>query len=322
MVNPTPPVFLFIGEERYLKDKTINDLRSSLVGNSSGELDYKVLYAPDTSAEEILDCASTIPFFSSRRLIVVKDFERLPKEDVERLLAYIKTPNEHTCLVLDAKTDDIVKRNPALARHARVVRFSGLTGAELSSWIAKSASSRGKTIEPDAIETLRDGQSGGLLGLSQELEKLAAFTGRREKITKDDVERVVGKNIIASTFDIAKAVGEKNISRAMAITHELVSSGKKPHEIIGMIAWYFKAMAKIKALTSDGRTEFYISQILKMSRSRVRELMTQADVYSSDQVGAKLGILLDADLAIKRAKYLPALILEFAIIRLCRARCA
>ncbi len=299
MVNTTSPVFLLVGEERYLKDKVIFDLRSSLLDNTCGELDYKILYGPDTSADEILDYASTIPFFSSKRLIVVKDFEKLPKEDIGRLLTYIKKPNQYTCLVIDTKDGDILKSSPSLARYAKILKFSDPTGMEISSWITRFVSSKGKAIDEDAVEILKDLQGSDLLNLSQELEKLITFVGSTKEISKDDVESLVGKSIIASAFDIANAVAELDTSRAIAITYDLISSGKRPHEIIGLLAWHFKMMAK------------------RISRARADSPFSSTAAYSFDQIASKLGILLEADLAIKRARYAPRLILEFAIIRLC-----
>ena len=69
MVNTKPAVILLVGKEKYLKEKAINDLRSSLLDSNCQELDYKVLHGTDTSADEILSSVSTIPFFS-RFLIV------------------------------------------------------------------------------------------------------------------------------------------------------------------------------------------------------------------------------------------------------------
>ena len=89
-VNISPAVIFLVGDEKYLKEKAIFELRSSLLDSSSGELDYKTLHGPDTSASEILDCISTIPFFSSKRLVVVKDFEKLPKEDSIKVISYTK----------------------------------------------------------------------------------------------------------------------------------------------------------------------------------------------------------------------------------------
>jgi DNA polymerase III subunit delta len=108
MVILSSPVIFFVGDEKYLKEKAINELRSSILDSSSGELDYKVLHGNDTSAEEILNCVSTIPFFSSKRLVVIRDFEKLSKEDSDRIISYIRKPYQYTCLVVDIKDDDIL----------------------------------------------------------------------------------------------------------------------------------------------------------------------------------------------------------------------
>lgn len=324
MVNPKAAVILLVGSERYLKEKAINDLRLSLLDSSSGELDYKVLHGADTSADEILASVSVIPFFSSKRLVVVKNFEKLSKEDTSRIINYIKNPNQYTCLIIDTADGDILKNDPELSRYAKVLRFSEPTDTEISSWVSKFVSTQGKTIEEEAIEILKELKGCDLLNLSQELEKLITYTGTRKKIALSDVEGLVGKSVMASAFDIAHAAAEMNTSKAVSIVYELASSGKKPHEIIGLLAWHFKTLLKIKALLSgDGdrgpETEYAIAQEIRVPRKSMQAFFTQAALYSSEEIGSKLQILLDADLSIKRARYSPSLILEFAIIRLCLA---
>ena len=336
MVNPAPSpnsgsflrrgeastntaVYLLIGAERYLKEKAINDLRSSLLDKLCGELDYKVLHGQDTSSDEILASVLTIPFFSAKRLVVVKDFEKLSKEDTARIINYIKNPNKYTCLVIDAKEGALLKDDPSLARHVKVLKFSDPTDNEISSWIARFVSSRGKTIDEDAIEILKELQGRDMLNISQELEKLITYTGERKKIIVSDVENLVGKSVMASAFDIAHAVAQMDTAKAVNIVHELVSAGKRAHEIIGLLAWHFKTLLKIKALSSSGRTEYAVTQELRLSRRRAQEFFTQSALYSHEEIGSKLEVLLEADLSIKRARYSPSMILEFAIIRLCLA---
>lgn len=317
MVTPKSAVYLLVGAEKYLKEKAINDLRSSLLDSSSGELDYKVLHGSDTSAEEIFASVSTIPFFSSKRLVVVKDFEKLPKHDTDRLINYIKNPNQYTCLVIDTLDGSILKDSPSLSRYAKVLRFSEPTETEVSSWISKFVSSNGKTIEEEAVEILKELQGHDLLNLSQELEKLITYAGARKKITVSDVEGLVGKSVISSAFEIAHAAAGMDSSKAVAIVHELVSLGKKPHEIIGLLAWHFKILLKIKALLAAGQTEYSITQNLRLLRKNAGEFFMQSASYSYPDIGSKLEILLEADLSIKRARFSPSLILEFAVIRLC-----
>ena len=317
MVTISYPVIFLVGEEKYLKEKAISELRSSLLDGASGELDYKVLHGPDTSADEILSCVSTIPFFSSKRLVVVKDFEKLRKEDTSRIIAYMKSPHHHTCLVVDTKNYDILQEDPDLSRCVKVLKFTDLTDAELSNWIIKYISSQGKNIEEAALDILKELQGRDLLNLSQELEKLITFTGLRKTITRDDVESLVGKSVLSSAFDIADAVSDKDASKAINIVCELMSAGKKPYEIIGLLCWYFKRILKAKEMLSRGITEFSAAQNLRVPRRNAKEFLAQVQAFSPSQIEAKMCMLLETDLNVKRPRYSPSLIMEFAIIRLC-----
>ncbi|MDP3730862.1 MAG: DNA polymerase III subunit delta [Candidatus Omnitrophota bacterium] len=317
MVTPSPSVFLFAGREKYLKDRAINELRSRSLDSSSGELDYKVLHGSDTSADEIINSAGTIPFFSSKRLVVVKDFDKLSKEDTSKVIAYIKNPNQHTCLIIDSDDASILESEPSISRYAKVLRFAPLSDNELSAWIKKYLSAQGKTIEDDALDMLKESKGADLLNLSSELDKLITFIDKRKSVTGDDVENLVGKSVVSSAFDIASAIGDRDASRAIKIVHELTSSGKKPYEITGILSWFFKRALKAKLLLDAGDTESSVIQKLRINRRSVEEFFTHVHSFSAEDIESKMKTLLDADLGIKRPRYSPSLIMEFAIIRLC-----
>lgn len=317
MVNTSPSVYLFIGPEKYLKERAISELRSRLLDSSSGELDYKVLHGADTSADEIISSAGTIPFFSSKRLILVKDFDNLSKEDISKVAVYAADPNQYTCLIIESDDISMLEDYSSIARNARVLKFAPLSDNELSNWIKKYLSVQGKTIEFDALDILKESKGSDLLAISRELDKLMTFIGKRKNIIGDDVERLVGKSVVASAFDIASAIGDKDASRAISIVHELASSGKKPYEITGILSWFFKRILKAKLLFESGDAETSIIQKLRINRKSAEEFFTHVHSFSAGDIESKMKILLDADLNIKRPKYNPSLIMEFAIIRLC-----
>lgn len=317
MVTPGPSVFLFIGTEKYLKERAISELRSRSLDSSSGELDYKVLHGSDTSADEIINSAGTMPFFSSKRLVVVKDFDKLSKEDASKVAAYIKNPNQHTCLIIDSGDASILEDSPSIARHAKVFRFAPLSDNELSNWIKRYLSVQGKTIEDEALDILKEYKGAEILSLSGELDKLMTFIDKRKSVTVDDVENLVGKSAISSAFGIASAIGDKNASKAISIVRELTSSGKRPYEIIGILSWFFKRILKAKLLLDAGDTEPLVCQKLRVNRRSAEEFFTHVHSFSAQDLESKMKVLLDADLSIKRPRYNPSLIMEFAIIRLC-----
>ena len=121
MVNPRPSVFLFAGNDTYSKEQAIKKLKSSLLDSSSLELDYKVFDGVDAEVRDILDYVSTIPFLASKRLVIIKHFEKFSKEDTSRLISYIKNPIKSTCLVLDAEDDSLLKDYPGISRDRKSV---------------------------------------------------------------------------------------------------------------------------------------------------------------------------------------------------------
>ena len=317
MVNLKSSVFLLVGSEQYLKEKAIGELKSSLMADASSAFDCKTFSGSDASATDILDYSATLPFLAERRLAIIKDFERLPQEDRARLIGYIKNPSQSTCLVFDAKDAELIaefrKSNPSI----QVMRFNEPTDLELSRWVKQFFSSRGKSISDDAIENLKELQGKNLLALEQELEKLAAFVGDRHLIGVDDVETLVGKSVVSSAFDLVWAMSERNMDKAMRIVADLRANGKKPHEIIGLLCWHFKRILKAKSLQLSGATDYSITSALRIRRDSSESFFRQLKGLDMDGIKSKMKDLLQADLDIKRTRFDPALVLEFAVMKLC-----
>ena len=317
MVNSKSRVFLFTGNGGYLKEKAIEDLKSSLLGSSSSELNYKMFYGGETDAKEILGYVTTIPFLAAKRFVVVKYFEKLSQEDKDILIKYLKNPSESTCLVLETSDDNVLKEYVDIASHANICHFKDPAGAELTSWMNRFLFASGKKIEEEAIEVLKEMQGNNLLSLAQELEKLIVFIGERDTIKVSDVEEVVAKSLVSSVFDLTDAIEGKQVDRSVKIISDLIMGGKKPYEIIGLLCWHLKRILRAKDLQAKGEPDLHVAGILKIGKKHSDEFFKQANRLTVGQIRSKMRIILEADLDIKRSKYDPALILEFAVIKLC-----
>ena len=319
MVNPGPAVFLFVGSDSYSKEEAIKRLKLSVLDSSSRELDYKVFDGADAEACDILDYISTIPFLASKRLVVIKNFEKLPPEDNARLIAYIKNPAKSTCLILDAEGDSVIKEYPQISRHVILKRFGGLTDSQFQSWAKEILSSMGeaKEIAPDAVKTLKELYGDDLGSISQELQKLSSFVGERRRIDVSDVEEIAGRNLNASAFDLTDAIGANDLKKALSIISELIMLGKKHYEIVGLLCWQMKRLFKGRMLMERGVAEAQIANMLKIGRRYQDAFFGSLKASSLAQIELKMSVLLETDLDIKKSRFDPALALEFAVIKLC-----
>lgn len=317
MVSPQPAVFLFLGTDTYSKEKAIHDLGVSVLGNASPDLDRRVFRGSQSSAREILDQVSTVPFLAPQRLVVVKEFEKLPDEDRARIVAYAGKPSKTACLILDARDTDVLKEFSDHVRSMGVKTFAEPVGQDLAAWIRQFAAAKGKKIEPAAIALLKEGGHGSLARLAQELEKLSAFVGQRDTIQPADVEEVTGKSPVASVFDLSNAIEAKKVDQALRVVHDLVAGGKKHYEVIGLLVWHVKRLLRAKTLQAKGATDTYIATNLKINQKYFGKFFRQVKALRMDAIKAEMRVLLEADLDIKRSRLEPMLALECAVIRLC-----
>jgi DNA polymerase-3 subunit delta len=320
MVKPAPPAFLFTGSDDYLKEKAIKDLATSLLDDSSRDLDYKVFYAADTAPDEIIGHINTVPFLASKKLVVIRSLEKAPSALTDRIAAYLKKPLRTTCLILEASGDKFTKENPDISRLSSVRVFGRMDGRGRAAWIRDFLSARKKRISADAVTLLAEMCGADLAALSQELEKLASYAGERPGITASDVESVIGRSLIASTFDLADAIGCGRTAEAVRMCHDLMVSGKRGHEIIGLISWHLKRLLRAKSMQSRGDGDNTIAQALRIMPQYRAGFFRQ--VMRSDMALLRRGLrtLLEADLDIKRTRFDQSLVLECAVISLCLGR--
>src|SRR5262245_38080764 len=110
------PVYLVMGEERYLADEVLAALRdAAMKGNIPGFNEDKFT-AGEASVDKILGAAKMLPMMGPRRLVLVRSVERWEgkKEDeggdtaareatpLDQLAEYAKAPIDTTVMVLVA----------------------------------------------------------------------------------------------------------------------------------------------------------------------------------------------------------------------------
>ena len=317
MVTTEQSVFLFIGNDKYLKEDALKSLKSTLPEKFLHGSDQIIFYGGELDEREVFDHLNSIPLLSDKRLVVIRDVEKVSDEFKASLIKYIKKPSKSAYLILDAQNYSVLKDYDEVLNLINVRKLDPPAGGPLSSWVRDYARESGKTITDDAILILRELEGNDLSYLSQELDKLITFVGVRKEIKSDDVEEIIGRSSVTSAFDIADAIGRKDTAGAIRITSSLVMSGRKEYEIIGLLTWHLRRMLKAKAMKDKGDSDYFIASILKIGRKFQDEFFRQLAGLKREKIRSNIEILLQTDLDMKRAKFDTGAVLEFAIIRLC-----
>lgn len=312
------PLYLFSGPEEFLKEDAVQRLRNFLLRPGVVDLNYHLFYGKEDRGARIVEVASTLPFMSEKRLVVVREGERLKVSDKKEILKYAQSPSPSTCLVLLVnKIDRRENFYSTLTKFALEVSFKPVRGNDLISWIENRAREEGKKIAPRAAFELKERIGGNLRELTGQLTKIFLYAGDKKDIGVEEVRALVGEGGEASGFDLAEAISEGKKDKALKILGKILSEGEKAPELIGLISWQVRRIAEAKSRIAQGETPTEACQSLGIFPYFRKKFISQVKKSSFPKLRENFYSLLEADRQFKSGRLTPNLILELLVIKLC-----
>lgn len=310
-------VYLVTGEEDLLRDEAVAILKRAALGSEGGDFNCDVFYGDEAGGTEVLTCASEIPVFAERRLVLLKAADKLSAKSSEPLLGYLKEPNPTTTLVFVApKLDGRLKFSQALSKAAVTVDCSPLRDGQLEPWVKAEAERLGVRLDEEAVHLLKELCGESLYTVRRELEKLAAYVPAGRAATAGDVEALRGTEPGASVFDLTLAIGAGDRRRALSILARNLEAGEAPLRILGSLAWQYRRLWKVKEALAGGGREGEAARTLRMDPYKIRAFVGR---FTQEHLDEALRLFLDTDAKLKGGSGTQAArILEQVLLRLCR----
>jgi DNA polymerase-3 subunit delta len=208
------PVYYLFGEDDFLKEQATHDLIEAAVDPGTRDFNLETRRAGELDAEALDALLSTPPMLAERRVVVLRDMDKMKKSVRTLLDRYLARPAHDTVLVL--VTPSGAKADKSLSDRATTVEYAPLTGDRLPRWVAYHAQHElGRTITPEAVALLIEAVGGDLAQLAVELEKLAIYA--TETIDERAVAEVVGVRRGESLGDLLDAVAAKDTNTAVGL---------------------------------------------------------------------------------------------------------
>ena len=181
--NELLPVYLVVGDDK-LKAKTVLerlDKRMAEYGDmslNSSSFDGEVAIGTD-----IVAACNQLPFASEKRYVLVRNADKLKKDDSERIVDYLADPNTSTVLVMVctklAKSTRLYKACEKISNTA-VISCASPKKYELADDLIKIARSHGGSIRNDAAQKLIELVGTDTIKLNAEIEKLVLANNGKE----------------------------------------------------------------------------------------------------------------------------------------------
>jgi DNA polymerase-3 subunit delta len=294
------PVYFFYGEEPFLVERAGRRIMEQAVDPAMKDFNLNIYYGAECKGTEILDTSQTLPMFAERRVVVVKQADKLPTATQEGLLPYLTNPCPETCLLFLATKPDLRRKFfSELKKQPGTLEFKKLYDNKLGPFISNEAAVHNKKIDSAGAEMLAFMVGNNLQELVSQIEKAALYSGSRPMIGVEDIKAIVSQSKTFTAFELARYIGEKNLPKALATLQSMLQNGEEAIMILGALASHFRRIWRIRELLDQKISAADVGKQLKINAYFLGEQVTQAKKYTVSELEALFERLYRGDVGIK-----------------------
>lgn len=319
-------LYLFYGPENYLKKYYFDALEKLIVDDRYKDMN-SIKLEGNVDPNKLFEAIQTMPFFSERKIIMVKNsafFKQRNKEDsdkgnknkgseLENILSNIP---EHACVVF--YEDEIDKRLKAvniLKKYGVVVEFPYQKAPDLVKWVINIFKSNSKEIDSKAAAYLVDNCEERMNYIKNEVDKLILYAGDKKKVSMEDVVNSCSKSIKSRIFDLTDAMAEGHPDKALKVLDDLVTIKEPIPKILYMMARHFRQVYEASLLKKRGMSVNAIASQMNLNYYAASKILKHTAAFTVKQLESAIEECLEYDVAVKTGKIKDRIAAELLIAK-------
>lgn len=306
------PVTVLKSTQSLLIEDFIEELKKEL-SSGSPKLLVENRNLDDTSLQEILEDARTLPMFHEKKLIVAKGYDGLKKDDLELLNEYSGAPASSSVLVLLSGESRKAKTKPA--RGIKLVDLDGGSNPERE--IRRLGERLGISLTPGAVGFVKTMLGEDMNLVKNELGKISLYVDGKKPVGEKELRGLIEKRSTENVFSLSTALSNRDLRGSLRILRELERNREDPLSILYMIAWRFRQIFKVSQFLREGKSDEAIAKAIKTSRGAVFYLKKSVRNFRENDLGRILGLIEETDFGIKNSSGNNYILLEKLLLGIC-----
>jgi DNA polymerase-3 subunit delta len=314
------PIYVIAGKDDYLVGNRCQELLDSLIEPAQRAMGLLDADPDKIAAPEIFDELRTLPFLTSRRVVLLRGADDFISDNRELLERYFESPSTCGSLVLTVKS---WPKNTRLAKKlddvGELLGIEEIKPWELAQFVVDEAARRGKTISKQNAEFLRELVGDDAGRLASEVEKLALFADTQKVISASHIETLIGHNRLFDVWAVIDAIAVSDAAGAVEKLRNMFAGDRDTeYTVVGAFAWHFRRLFQAKASIEKGANPFHAALKLgiKPKTPRYDNFNRQLTRFSLQQLGSLLQELAQTDYHIKTGQASAAVAMEQFVVRL------
>lgn len=304
-------LYLFFGEEHYLRDHYLQQLKDKLLDGPAADFNYHRFNQENMDLQAFAAAVEAMPMMAQWSLIQVEDYEfsRLNEHDREILTGILSDIPDYCVIVfvydtVEFKVDGRQKKLAEALNRGLKVEFRRQSQRELNGWIRRHFRTHGKEIDDRTCEYLTFVTGGSMTSILAEIGKIAAFTAG-DLVTEADINAVVDPVLDAEIFDLTDAIADGNYEKALLKLRTLLQMQQEPILLLGAMGSAMRRLLYARIAMASGRGESALAELLKASTGRaphsyvLQKTMTTARRLTDGFCHAAVRLCMETDEALK-----------------------
>ncbi|MBB3108953.1 DNA polymerase-3 subunit delta [Paenibacillus phyllosphaerae] len=324
------PVYVLYGQDRYRMRQFVAGLTEKLLPEEERELGLVKFDMSETPVEEAVAEADTLPFFASRKLVIIRDQSVLTaaasaKEggkidhQTASLIEYINNPCDTSVIVFQVMAEKMDERRKVvklLKEKGACIAFAELNEHELLQWTMKRAEEQKRTMRREAAELLLARTGKNMQQLAQEVDKLCLHAGEGGAIDELTVEKLIATTVEEDVFALIDAMASLQVDRALKLYADLLLRREEPIKIAALIASQLRIMLQVKELEQQSYSPQQMAGQIGIHPFRVKLASEKARKFKVATLGKHLNAIADLDYRMKTGQVDKTLGLELFLLSL------
>ncbi len=297
------PLYLVKGSDPSLVAQSAKALLARLSRGSAGSLaveEHVLGGSGETSIEAAIESCRTLPMFTERRIVVVRDIGRMSAADVSTVVRYLEDPSPSASLVLLSGSGPLpAGLSRSLARHGEVIDTAVGTGQAREAWLSQRLGEAPFQLDPRAAALVSEHLGDDLARLEGLLALLAGTYGEGSRLGPEQVRPYLTDPGGASPWELTDAIDEGQVTVALDRLRRMLSRPEgHPLAVMAILHRHVSAMLRLDG--AQVSTSEDAAALLGVKSSFVAgKAMRQSRRLGHDRIAAAIELLADADLDLR-----------------------
>lgn len=297
-------LYLIIGEDNELVNFYLTSILENTLFNEEEKIEYDMTVS---SISDILDEASMISLFSSKKIIIGREFDtkKMNDNDLDYLKRYIDNINKEVYIVLIAKKIDARSKEYKIFKDSfKVIETdkNNDSDKDILKYIDSYILDKGYRIDRYNLEYLLSKLGNNIINIKIELDKIFLYLDDDKEINREVIDLLISDNIDNIIYEFTNAVLDKDYDTVMKMYSEFKIENIGYDYLLVSLDNVFRQALIIKMLYNQGSSNSDIAKVIGKKEFYVKKMLERLYNYKEDELARMIDRLAIIDRDYKTGK--------------------